>query len=246
MSRSKSDRLFFCPDAPLLLENLPDDLDAFDVEVDAEVGGVEEKDDVEEGVAGGLVQGDVFCFVDGAGAQSVYGGRGVRAGDAGGSVVRRMKTAVLDAEHVALLPGFRVDAVADESGETVKEQEVEIADALGGGVQVFHGTDDEFKQGFVFAFVFQQQVEHFPPQQKDVHLDHVEVQGGQVEQRRNRVELLETASFVPGIFDFRYLHKVYRVVLPLEQERGRHQGEVAFFQGIDVDDFPGIRIRLCF
>ena len=55
MSLSNSDRLFFCPDALLLLENLPDDLDAFDVEVDAEVGGVEEKDDVEQGVAGGLV-----------------------------------------------------------------------------------------------------------------------------------------------------------------------------------------------
>lgn len=172
---------------PLLLKNFSDDLDAFDVEVDAEVGGVEEEDDVEQGVAGGLVQGDVFRFVDGAGAQFVYGGCGVRTGDAGGSVVRRMKTAVLDAEHIPLLPRFRMDAVADESGEAVEKQEVEIADALGGGVQVFHGTDDKFKQGFVLAFVFQQQVEHFPPQQKDVHLDHVEIQGRQVEQRGNRV-----------------------------------------------------------
>lgn len=39
----------------LFSEDFPDDFDAFDVEINAEMDGVEKKDDVEESVACGLV-----------------------------------------------------------------------------------------------------------------------------------------------------------------------------------------------
>ncbi len=206
-----------------------------------------EQGDVEKYFAALLVEGDIFEGIQRGGAKFVYdlGGMWSRAIVLG--CTRGIETPVVDVEDVVRAEGIVVDAESHQFAEPEEEQQVEIGDVFPRGIEVFHGIPDVLEQCLVRVGMPQHEVEDFAPQQGDVHLVHVKIDGGRVHEGRYAFQFVKSAPLVGVIFDLDDLHTLHGVVtLPLEERHGGDKLHIPPFRRVGVHDLLLLGVRKAF